>query len=98
MDQAEAFRQLGQFPHCDHLILHIPGECEYCDAHPAWQALRLIWGINFSGENNPAKAPCPSSLIRPIEQAHNWPNNRPRAADEPARSVYEHMRDNIKNG
>ncbi len=98
MTESDAFQQLGQFPHCDHLILHAPSECEYCDAHPEWQALRIAWRINFSGENDPDKAPCPATRVRSIERAHQWPGNRPRAADEPPRSVYEHLRDNIKNG
>lgn len=38
-----------RFPHCDSRILHRAGECEYCDAHPEWQALRVAWGIAFTG-------------------------------------------------
>src|SRR5689334_1125238 len=45
---------LGQFPHCDALVLHAPGQCEYCDHHPDWQALRLLWNIQFTGEADDA--------------------------------------------
>ena len=47
-----------QFPHCDQRILHAPGECEYCDRHADWQALRDAWGIAFTGytENQSAGA------------------------------------------
>jgi hypothetical protein len=40
---------IKQFPHCDQRVLHEPGECEYCDKHPAWQELREAWGIAFTG-------------------------------------------------
>jgi hypothetical protein len=40
---------IGQFPHCDQRVLHAPGECEYCDQRPDWQALREAWGIAFTG-------------------------------------------------
>lgn len=40
---------IGQFPHCDQRILHAPGECEYCDGRPDWQAVRQAWGIAFTG-------------------------------------------------
>ncbi|MEU7174649.1 MULTISPECIES: hypothetical protein [Micromonospora] len=36
-------------PHCDQAVLHAPGECTYCDAHPDWQELRQLWGIAFTG-------------------------------------------------
>lgn len=38
------------FPHCDQRVLHAPGECEFCDACPEWQALRKAWGIAFTGK------------------------------------------------
>jgi hypothetical protein len=41
--------EIAQFPHCDQRVLHAPGECEYCDRHPDWQALRKAWGIAFTG-------------------------------------------------
>lgn len=35
--------QVGQFPHCDQRVLHAPRECQYCDKHADWQALRAAW-------------------------------------------------------
>lgn len=40
---------IEEFVHCDQKVLHAPTECEYCDMHPEWQALRLAWGIAFTG-------------------------------------------------
>ena len=65
------------YPHCDQSILHAPGVCEYCDMHPAWQELRSGWGINFTGEADPAKAPCPSTFFRPSAYRDLWPGNTP---------------------
>lgn len=46
---------IGQFPHCDQRVLHGPGDgCEFCNAKPEWQQLRVAWGIAFSG-HVPAK-------------------------------------------
>lgn len=41
---------IPQFPHCDQRVLHAPGECEFCDGCPEWQALRKAWGIAFTGK------------------------------------------------
>ena len=56
---------VGQFPHCDQRILHSPGECEYCDKHPDWQALRIHWGVAFTGYTPDGKElPCPADYAR----------------------------------
>lgn len=56
---------IKQFPHCDPRILHAPGECQFCDAHPIWQALRLAWGIAFTGyEPEGKELPCPADHAR----------------------------------
>jgi hypothetical protein len=56
---------LGQFPHCDQRILHARGECQYCDKHPDWQALREAWGISFTGyEPEDKELPCPADYAR----------------------------------
>ena len=75
MEKDDAFKLLGQFPHCDQTVLHKKGACEYCDALPEWQALRVAWGINFSGESDPAKIPCPSTRTRTAEQVNRWGGN-----------------------
>lgn len=67
-----------QFPHCDMRVLHAPGECKYCDAHPEWQALREAWDINFTGEHYPFISICPAEMFRTVEKINAWPGNRPR--------------------
>jgi hypothetical protein len=94
---------IPQFPHCEATILHPPGTCDVCDQHPDWQQLRNLWGINFTGENDEHKIPCPSTRRRPLAAVHAWVNNRPRRGDqgepeeEPAGpqgpSVYERLRE-----
>jgi hypothetical protein len=54
-----------QFPHCDQRILHALGECQFCDLHPEWQHLRLMWGIAFTGYQPEAgELPCPADNAR----------------------------------
>lgn len=93
MDEKSAYALLGQFPHCDAAILHKPGDCEYCDRHPEWQAMRIATRTNFSGETDPAKAPCPSAHHRTARTAHAWPGNRPTNVEVPMgpRTAYEHI-------
>ena len=56
---------LPQFPHCDQRILHSPGTCTYCDVHPDWQALRVAWGIAFTGWTpEGTELPCPADHAR----------------------------------
>jgi hypothetical protein len=94
---------IRQFPHCDELVLHREGSCEYCDAYPEWQELRALWGINFTGESDPNKIPCPSTHRRSLNSVHAWPGNRPRPvgsddSDEPQpeapKTIYDHLREN----
>ena len=95
LDFSEALERLGSTPHCDGLVLHAPSTCQFCDTHPDWQALRVVWGINFTGEEDPKKHPCPSTAVRPVDRVHAWPGNRPKAPDAPGRSVYERLRDKL---
>lgn len=74
----------GQFPHCDQSVLHSPGECTFCDGHSDWQALRLAWGIAFTGhaprplyDDGPFEVACPSDQRRGVGKAHVWGGNRP---------------------
>lgn len=69
-------------PHCDARVLHAPGECEYCDGFPLAQKLRATWGINYTGEHDPGKLPCPAELLRPVEAVHAWGGNQPRFKPE----------------
>lgn len=69
---------IAQFPHCDQRVLHAPGECKYCDMHSEWQALRIAWGIAFTGyipENH--ELPCPATTVRSVEVINKWSRNRP---------------------
>lgn len=69
-----------QFPHCDALILHSPGTCEFCDRRPEWQRLRAAQGIAFSDYSNEVVeqnnlVPCPSTYRRSAEVRDRWPGN-----------------------
>jgi hypothetical protein len=75
---------LGTVPHCDQDVLHAPGECEHCDTHPDWQALRDLWGIAYTGhEPINRQLPCPSDHRRGTGNAHIWGGNRPTNVDAP---------------
>src|SRR5579859_7494579 len=90
--QEDIVGRIGQFPHCDQRVLHAPGECEYCDRHPEWQALRKAWGIAFTGHSNDVEVytdfsgkvirkkllVCPSEVDRSYEVINRWPGNRPK--------------------
>ncbi len=65
------------YPHCDNRVLHAPtAGCIYCNERPEWQKLRMDWGINFTGENDPSKLPCPAETRRSLENIEKWPGNR----------------------
>lgn len=64
-----------QMPHCDQSVLHAPGECQYCDQRPDWQAYRIVARINFTGQAIEGCAPCPSEHFRPIDLVERWPGN-----------------------
>lgn len=74
-----------RFPHCDSNVLHAPGECVYCDGQPGLQALREELGINFTGQHDPDKEPCPAEVRRKLETINLWPGNVPRT--EPVKGV-----------
>lgn len=69
-------------PHCDPSILHGPDSgCTFCNECPDWQALREMWQINFTGEYDTDKAPCPSVYFRSVSDRDAWPGNRPEGYD-----------------
>jgi hypothetical protein len=73
-----------QPPHCDQSVLHAAGECTYCDHHPDWQALRMLWGIAFTGHwPLEHEVPCPSDQRRGTGQAHVWGGNQPKRIATP---------------
>lgn len=90
-------RIIEQFPHCDPRVLHAPKECEFCDGHPEWQALREAWGIAFTGhtgektedEHGNTLLPCPAELNRSFETINKWPGNTPETPEKKqAREAY----------
>ena len=67
---------IDQFPHCDQRVLHAPGECEFCDDRPQWQALRLAWGIAFTGwEPDAGELPDPATNARGLKSLNAWHGN-----------------------
>lgn len=64
-------------PHCDTRVLHAPKTCKYCDMHPDWQEYREVALINFTGEHDTTKAPCPSDYFRTLQDINNWAGNIP---------------------
>lgn len=78
MDMGQAADLVGTLPHCDQRVMHAPKECKYCDACPKLQALRVVWGIAFTGhEALEGQLPCPSDAARGTGGAHVWPGNVP---------------------
>lgn len=71
------------FPHCDSGIVHPPKSCKYCDMYPVLQKRRIDEGVNFTGEQIPGKAVCPSEVRRPLDIINRWHGNRPVAIIEP---------------
>lgn len=70
------------FAHCDQRILHAPGECPFCDEYPVAQALRVQWGIAFSGQQptDEQPLPCPADAAVAAGRRgdyNQWPGNRP---------------------
>lgn len=63
------------FPHCDELVLHAPGECEFCDHYPERQRRRERDGVNFTGHHEPGKRTCPAELRRPLSTLEAWGGN-----------------------
>jgi hypothetical protein len=81
--------RIAQFPHCDQRVLHAPTECEFCDRHPDWQALRQAWGIAFTGyEPDDKELPCPATA-RSLTTVQRWPGNRPSPQNDDQRTGQE---------
>ncbi len=70
------------FPHCDSLVLHAPGECEFCDDYPDAQQDRIAKRINFTGHKNPHKEQCPAEKRRSLDNINRWYGNVPQKKDE----------------
>lgn len=91
-----------RFPHCSSRTLHKPGECQYCDELPDWQALRQAWGIAFTGHSSDTETyydyttgkaenrlliPCPSERDRTATDIHKWHGNQPYNVSNELKSV-----------
>lgn len=79
----ETTKSRAAMPHCDQRVLHAPGDCQYCDEYPDWQAAREAWGINFTGKREEGKLPCPSEGARSLETTERWAGNRPAPVAQP---------------
>lgn len=64
-------------PHCDPNIVHAPSVCAFCDECLEAQVYRIHHGINFTGQYEPNRAPCPAEQLRSLETIECWPGNRP---------------------
>lgn len=66
------------FPHCDSMILHVPGECEYC-AQATWlQEERVRLDVSNTGHTNRAW-PCPADRRRSADDYDAWGGNKRKA-------------------
>ena len=50
--------------------------------YPDWQGMRERARINYTGEDDPEKAPCPSLHFRPPDRRDQWGGNRAVAHGE----------------
>lgn len=75
-DYLDEYEAMCRAPHCDAMILHAPGKCLVCDYYPNRQQDRVDSNTNFTGEEDPAKFPCPSTYLRSGEKRDRWPGNR----------------------
>lgn len=67
-----------QFPHCDAYVVHKPSKCEFCDDYASnIQEWREQNGVNFTGEDDPNKKPCPATTRRKASTIHKWYGNVP---------------------
>jgi hypothetical protein len=74
--------QADLIPHCDDLVLHAHGECQYCDKHPRWQAARVRHHIAFTGQQpKPGQRACPAEVLRPAEKINRWYGNVAQPAE-----------------
>ena len=52
------------------------GKCSYCDEYRQAQDQRAICGINFTGEDDPTKLPCPAEAARGLDNLEHWGGNK----------------------
>lgn len=71
-------------PHCDQRILHQPGDCWACDLYPDWQALRVKWGIAFTGHQPEEERLGPVAEITAVRRQLPCPADFNRPPDSPS--------------
>lgn len=71
----------ADFPHCDADVLHAPGMCRYCDDFPELHQARLEANVNFTGEDDPSKDPCPATVRRSLDRIERWGGNVAKSPD-----------------
>lgn len=64
-------------PHCDMYVMHRKGTCDYCDRVPELQQYRIDNRINFTNEEEPNLADCPSWETRHRLTIERWSGNVP---------------------
>ena len=78
-------KPIAPYPHCDNLVIH--RNCHVCDLYPELQQERIKNGINFTGENDPNKLPCPAEQRRSLRDINRWQGNRLDPVDPVERVV-----------
>ena len=55
-----------------------------------------MWKINFTGQSEEGKEPCPSERARHHRTIHTWPGNRPTNVEVPIEpmTVFDHLDEN----
>lgn len=67
--------EVAEFPHCDSEVLHAPGMCEVCDMFPELQEARVNANVNFTGEADTTKDPCPATARRSLRRRSQMEGN-----------------------
>lgn len=67
--------------HCDPLVLHKPGACQFCDEYGAdLQKQRAERLIEFTGDDAGYAIADPARVNRPNGGSQVWPGNTPKPA------------------
>lgn len=79
----------GRFPHCDHRIVHAPGECNICDEYsPMLQYIREMYNINYTGHHDIVNSrgeqmlPDPAEVARPLSIINRWGGNTAKTKEQ----------------
>jgi hypothetical protein len=65
--------------HCDPLVLHRPGACQFCDVYgPDLQKERAERLVEFTGDDATYAIADPARVNRPNGGSQVWPGNTPK--------------------